>query len=404
MALLPRALFVVAVLLLFPHVGASVPVMVGGLPAPPDSVPSLGLRTYVNLSHPANGDGEVSEATFIWSAAPCASAAKVKFFRRTDRGQFSTLTLLAERGPFDVNFVTETVALSPPVPVHAGDLVGVTNLTECGTVTLRSLPDNLGEFEGDVEGSVQFLNAPELQFFGALELRANSSDLEAVANILPVAISGPGQSGASFKTRIQLRNPQGVGRITGRLVFHPAFASAGPSDPSLPYSLGAWEVQTIEDFLGALSMTGIGSVDVIPSSGLGPTIQATVYSPAPGGGSVGFSEPMVRPAEIIGPPGTFIGPADPSRSRLNIGIRTLDKAVTITVVAFDSTGFGFASTTRTYPPNYFEQVPASVFLNGGSLAPNTSFKFSGGGDAIIYGVVADNVSQNASILFLTPDL
>jgi hypothetical protein len=390
-------------LLLSPPVGASVPVLVGGLPAPPDSVPSPGLRTYVDLSHPANGNGEVSEATFIWSAAPCASAAKVKFFRRTDRGEFSTLTLVAERGPFDVNFVTETVALSPPVPVHAGDLVGVANLTECGTATLRSSPVLLGEFEGDVEGSVQFLNNPELGFFGALELRANSSDLQVVANILPVAISGPGQSGASFKTRIQLRNPQGVGRITGRLVFHPAFASAGPTDPSLPYSLGAWEVQTIEDFLGAFSMTGIGSVDVIPSSGLGPTIQATVYSPAPGGGSVGFSEPMVRPAEIIGS-GTLIGPADPSRSRLNLGIRTLDKAVTITVVAFDSTGFGFASTTRTYPPNYFEQVPASVFLNGGSLAANTSFKFSGGGDAIIYGVIADNVSQNSSILFLTPDL
>jgi hypothetical protein len=357
----------------------------------------------VDLSHPANGDGEVSEATFIWSAAPCASAAKVKFFRRTDRGEFSTLTLLAERGPFDVNFVTETVALSPSVPVHAGDLIGVSNLTECGTVTLRRSAELLGDFEGDVESSVQCLNNPELASFGALELRANSSNLEVVTNILPVAISSPGQSGASFKTRIQLRNPRGVGRITGRLVFHPAFASAGSTDPSLPYSLGAWEVQTIEDFLGALSMTGIGSVDVIPSSGLGPTIQATVYSPAPGGGSVGFSEPMVRPAEMIGS-GTLIGPADPSRSRLNIGIRTLDKAVTINVVAFNLTGVGLASSTRTYPPNYFEQVPASAFLNGGPLAPNTSFTFSVGGDAIIYGVTAGNVSQNSSILFLTPDL
>jgi len=141
MALLSRVLFVVAVLLLSPRVRASAPVLVGGLPAPPDSVPSPGLRTHVNLSNPANGDDEVSGATFIWSAAPCASAAKVKFFRRTNSGEFSTLTLLAERGPFDVNFVTETVALSPPVPVHAGDLVGVANLTECGTVTLRSSAD-----------------------------------------------------------------------------------------------------------------------------------------------------------------------------------------------------------------------------------------------------------------------
>ena len=201
-----------------------------------------------------------------------------------------------------------------------------------------------------------------------------------------------------------MRNPQGVGRIAGKLVFHPAFAPAGPSDPALPYSIGAWETQTIEDFLGALSLTGVGSLDVIPSSGLGPTIQATVYTETPGSGSAGFSEPAVRPAEALVREGTLLGPSDPTRLRLNIGIRTLEGGAAITVLVFDAAGAITGSTTRNYPPNYFEQVPASVFLNGAALAPNTSFTFRVNGSAIVYGVTADNVSQGSTIRIVATDL
>jgi len=379
--------------------------VVGSLAPPPDLIPSLRPATYVDLSNPVTVDGFVSTVTFIWSAAPCQASAKVKFFRPSGTGDVKTLALLAERGPFDVNFVTATRALSPSVDLRKGDLIGITNLTDCGTATFRSYAGSALNFDGDVEGAVNFLDRPELFFGGAPEIRASTTELQRVENILPVAISAPGQSGSYFRTRLQLRNPQGIGTITGRLVFHPGFSVARSSDAALIYSLRPWETQTIEDFLGALSLTGIGSVDVVPSSGLGPTIQATIYAQAPGGGSVGFSEPTVRPAEALVREGTFVGPSDPARFRLNIGVRTLDAGATLTVVVFDATGFATGSATKIYPPNYFEQVPASAFLGGGSLAPNTSFTFRVmAGNPIIYGVTADNVSQNAVIRMVTPDL
>ncbi len=384
--------------------------VVGSLPAPPNvaSFWPLQTMTYVDLSHPATADGEVKSATFIWSAAPCAAAARIKFFRKISTDfDVTTLRLLAERGPFDVGFVTQAVSLSPPVTLQRGDLIGITNLTTCGTSTFRSI-GGVGAvtawIHGDAEGDVSFSNKPELSFLVAPELRATAAASQTVVNILPVAISAPGLAGSYFKTSLQLRNPQGVGRLSGKLVFHPAFAAASPADPSLPYSLGPWETQTIDDLVAALGQTGIGSVDVVATdTDLGPTIQATIYTETPAGGTVGCAEPTVRPAETGFFGATLIGPDDPSRVRMNIGIRALDQGATLRVVVFDSTGIAIWSETKTYPPNYFEQVPASAFMGGAPLGPNTSFVFNGG-NAIIYGVTADNQSQNAVIRFAKPDL
>src|SRR6266540_1715936 len=199
--------------------------VVGSLPAPPDvaSFWSLRTMTYVDLSHPATADGDVNLATFIWSAAPCPAAARIKFFRQIATDSFATtLTLLAERGPFDVGFVTQAVSLAPPVTLQKGDLIGITNLTNCGTPTFRSLGGVTAYIYGDA---------------------------------------------------------QGVGRLTGQFVFHPAFAQASPTDLVLPYSLGPWETQTIDDLVAAMGQTGIGSVDVVASDiDLGPTIQAEIYT------------------------------------------------------------------------------------------------------------------------------
>jgi hypothetical protein len=384
--------------------------VVGSLPAPPNVAahPPLRTTTYVDLSYPATADGEVRSATFIWSSAPCAAAVKIKFFRKIAFDSLlTTLTLVADRGPFDVSFVTQTVSLTPPVSVQKGDLIGITNLTDCGTPTFRQIGGvgaATASIIGDARGDVSFLNSPEKLFLVAPELRATGAVSPEVANVLPVAISGPGLAGTYFRTRLQLRNPRGVGRLTGQLVFHPAFAPASPTDPALPYSLGPWETRTVADLVAAMGQTGLGSVDVVATdTDLGPTIQAEIYAETPGGGTVGFAEATVRPAETTFSGGTLIGPADPSRFRMNIGIRTLDQGATVKVVVFDATGIAIWSETRNYPANYFEQVPASAFMGGMPLGPNTSFVFEPG-DAIIYGVTADNQSQSPVIRFAKLDL
>src|SRR6187200_2432981 len=84
------------------------------------------VRTDIDLVHPADATGLVDTAQFSWSSFPCPAEVKIKFFRRHG----STVVYLAERGPFDVTSGDMTVALTPPVAVEQGDLVGITRLAD----------------------------------------------------------------------------------------------------------------------------------------------------------------------------------------------------------------------------------------------------------------------------------
>lgn len=92
--------------------------------------------TAMDLNHPAAAAGLVNTASFSWSASPCAAAAKIKFLRPTASGpQAGTFVMYAERGPFDVSTMSQSVTISPPVAVEANDTVAITNLTACGGPT-----------------------------------------------------------------------------------------------------------------------------------------------------------------------------------------------------------------------------------------------------------------------------
>ncbi len=122
-----RCMMAFGILAAGPPIGLLAQPVVGSLTAPPNlaSFSPPQTITYVDLSHPATADGEVKSATFIWSAAPCAAAARIKFFRKiSSEFDVTTLRLLAERGPLDVGFVTQAVSLSPPVTLQKGDRSG----------------------------------------------------------------------------------------------------------------------------------------------------------------------------------------------------------------------------------------------------------------------------------------
>lgn len=105
----------------------------GGLP-----VPVTGVETFLQTGYAAGRDGSVNVAGFYWSKTPCPGAVKIKFFRPLN-GQF---LFVDQRGPFDATSTQQEVRLDPPVLVHAGDLVAITNVTTCGgpvTATQASL-------------------------------------------------------------------------------------------------------------------------------------------------------------------------------------------------------------------------------------------------------------------------
>ena len=58
--------------------------------------------------------------------------------------------------------------------------------------------------------------------------------------------------------------------------------------------------------------------------------------------------------------------------------------------------------TKTYPPNFFEQISGAEFLAGSPFGASDSITILvTSGSAIVYGVTADNTTQDPSIQFAT---
>ena len=93
-------------------------------------------------------------------------------------------------------------------------------------------------------------------------------------------------------------------------------------------------------------------------------------------------------------------PVDPTKTRFNIGVRTLFSGATITAVLRDTNGNPLKTVTKTYLPNWFEQVDSTTFFGGTVIGPNQSISITvGGGSAIVYGSTTDNTTNDPNIQF-----
>ena len=96
----------------------------------------------------------------------------------------------------------------------------------------------------------------------------------------------------------------------------------------------------------------------------------------------------------------MIAPADVHQFRLNIGIRTLDQGVTMTVTVRDQNGATVKSVTKTFGATFFTQVGSATFLDGYTLAGGESISFEiTSGSAFIYGATTDNTTNDPSVQF-----
>ena len=372
-------------------------VTMGNLPPGPYFGFNPGTVTAVDLSAPANAGGTITSATFAYSVAPCAASVKIKFFRPSG----GTLLFLAERGPFDVNGLQQTVAITPGVTVQAGDLVGITRVSACGSPVGQSPGNPAGfvAFSADVSSNVALAAGtvfPNL----TVSVRATgaASTTGSATAVIPVVISSPGVPPSLFRTAVQLTNP-GNAPISGLLVFHPANVAGASTDPSLSYSLGPGQTQTIGDLPPALGQTGLGSVDVVPATGSAPVAVVRVFNDAGPAGTSGFTEDLVSVSDALnaGDRGVLIAPADPSLFRFNIGVRTLASGVTMTVTVRDANGAIRRATTKTYPPNFLTQAEGGAFAGIALNASDTVAFDVTAGSAIVYGATADNRTQDPSL-------
>lgn len=361
------------------------------------------VQTVIDGFAPATGTGIVTSARVYWSQAGCPNALKVKFFRYVP-SEFR-LTMIAERGPFTPTSRDFTVALSPPVAVQKGDLIAVTRLTDCGVpMTFREQEATYYYFPSDLTGTVT--GGFNYTFGARLALAGIGIETEEiVVGIIPVVGSTAGSQSASFKTSLQLLNTESSATINGKIVFHPARTSGGTVDPTVSYNIGAGQVVSYADVAATFGRTGLGSIDVLTTqTSPRPLIVTRVFNDAGPAGTSGLTEEVIDPdgPRVVnaGSTGFLITPSDTGRTRFNIGVRTLGAGASLTAILRATNGSVIRTITRTYLPNWFEQMDAATFFSGTPVGSNQSIAIIvTSGSAIVYGSTTDNTTNDPNIQF-----
>jgi hypothetical protein len=361
------------------------------------------VRTDISLDNPATATGNITSVKVNWSNSGCTNGIKVKFFRRVG----DNLTLINERGPFSTS--SSVIAMTPPVAVQQGDLIGVARLANCGNAQtlLGIVAAGYLAYTGDVTGTVAFSDGARVG--SPISLSGSGTATESLAAVLPAVGSVTGTFGSSFKTSLQLLNPS-ASVMSGRLVFHHAGVAGSSSDSTYPYTLAAGQELTLPDLGTAMGVTGLGSLDMIIASGIGkPQIVTRVYNDAGTAGTAGFFEDPITPADLnfaggrivsMGATAFMLAPVDPVRTRLNIGVRTLFSGALLNAVLLDNSGHVLANVTKRYTANYFEQVDATGFFGGVPVGASQIIRISvSDGSAIIYGATTDNVTNDPSVQY-----
>jgi hypothetical protein len=361
--------------------------------------------TTIDMSHPANANGTVTTASIRWSATgTCNGSVALKVVRlNVVTGVFN---VVADRGPFTVASGANKLSLTPPVDVQAGDLVAtVVQQGSCGGVAATH--ERYGEFS--LLASGDFASGRTLTSFTMNRetrplVQLTGSDT-VLAGVVPAVGALAGGFGSFFRTGMQFANPSNATSFL-RVVFHPMFAAAQPSDPSRTFNVPPFTTSTHPDIVSEMGLSGQGSMDIVVTSGPPPVVTARVFNDSGDAGTSGFYEDMVAPNDFLHPgdSASFTLPGDPANFRVNAGVRTLG-AAQLSVGYFDpSSGAPIGQTIfKSYVANYYEQVPLSAFINGQQAVP-------GGllviriitGDAVVYFSTTDNRTNDTSAAILRP--
>lgn len=218
---------------------------------------------------------------------------------------------------------------------------------------------------------------------------------------VPTVASAPGRFDSYFRTSLQLHNPDAA-PASGRLVFHVQGTSGTDADPFLVYGLAPGETRSIPDLLAAIGTSGVGSLDILVETGNPPTASVRVFNDAGTAGTMGTGVDVFSADTALktGEKGSLLVPADLVSFRLNIGVRSLEAGVSLSVTLRDAAGKTVRSVTRRYAPNLYEQVTASDFVDGTELSGGESMGVEvTQGSAIVFGATGDNRTQDPSLHF-----
>lgn len=208
--------------------------------------------------------------------------------------------------------------------------------------------------------------------------------------IVVVVGSTAGQSGANFKTELQLTNATNS-PMEGWLVLRPAVIARR-------YDLAPRATLSFSDIVAEMGAAGLASLDILSDRGAVPTIVARAYDDQPTG-TTGATIRALRAAEIMGrnDVSALIVPRDLTRYRFNIGVRTLEVGATIALTVRDPAGNERHYRNLDLPANHFSQEPGEVFV-GTALRANESIEVRVvSGRAVVYGATVDNRTNDSSL-------
>jgi hypothetical protein len=354
--------------------------------------------TIIDWTRPATGSGSVNTASVAWTKAssPCDGIFFVRFYAIPGNALVTTMT--AERGPFRAVNGINTVALEPPVSVTTETYIGVrrgAGAESCGqpygTFTRQA---GRALFSGDdfKGGSLTALSPS-----GNFHLQAQASNVPSVrVATLPVAGSVAGNFGSFFRTSLTLANPS-TDEIRGKLLFRPAGKAGSDTDPSLDFVIPSNGTLNYADVIASLGQTGLGSLDILTTASATPLASARVFNDAGSAGTSGLAEEAVPAAPNYLSVASVLIPEDLTNYRLNIGIRTIT-AADLNVTVYDKAGLSQGFLVKSYPADFFEQVSASSFINGGTLPAGGRIVVSAfQKEFIVYGAVTDNRTNDPSV-------
>jgi streptogramin lyase len=277
-----------------------------------------------------------------------------------------------------------------------GDKIGRITISGVITEFPIPIPGSLFDITTGTDGNIWFTEKDDNHQIGRLSV-VRGPTLE--TRILPVVGSTAGVGGSFFRTSMQLHNSTAAS-MTGQIVFHRSGSPGSGSDPLLAYTLAPGQTQSIPDLLPALGRSGLGSADIDVTAGGVPTATVRVFNDAGAAGTTGFTEEPMRAEEAlrVASSGVLLIPADATRFRFNVGVRTLESGASATLTLRDASGTVVATLSRTFPATYYEQQSAGVFLGVSTLPAGGSIMIAvTTGAAIFYGATVDNTTGDPSL-------
>jgi len=196
--------------------------------------------------------------------------------------------------------------------------------------------------------------------------------------------------------------------LSGRIVFHPQGVAAGTGDTELAYSIAPGRTVAYDDLLPAMGIAGgLGSADLVAdiageASMAVPVALIRIFNDGGAAGTTGMTEEPMHPEDALraGETGAILAPEDMARFRLNVGLRTLDRGATISILARDRDGIPVASAERELEPQFFLQIGSAAFLDGYVLRGGETISITvTSGDTIVYGATTDNITNDPALQF-----